>query len=248
MLLLLDVGNSRLKWALVRANQWIAHGAVAKQDIGTLALTQWQNLPRPQYALGVNVAGEAVRVRVEAQLARWRVQPYWLTATDFECGVRNGYRHPGQLGPDRWMGLLAAWQRMHQPCLVINAGTALTIDVLDAEADVGVFRGGLILPGLRLMRQALADYTAGLKIAPGEFEAFPTSTANAMWTGAIRAARGAIDQTRAELAAATGAPIPLLMSGGAAMELLSHLSEPLTVADNLVLEGVLAVAAAHALA
>src|SRR5438552_6180760 len=159
MLLLLDIGNSRLKWALVRANQWIAHGAVAKQDIGTLALTQWQSLPRPQYALGVNVAGEPVRVRVEAQLARWRVQPYWLVATEQECGVRNGYEKPTQLGSDRWVGLIAAWQRTRAPCLVVNAGTALTIDVLDAESEEGVFRGGIIVPGLRIMRQALADHT-----------------------------------------------------------------------------------------
>jgi len=250
MLLLLDVGNSRLKWGLVRTNHWIAHGAVAKQDIGTLALTQWQNLPRPQYALGVNVAGEAVRVRVEAQLARWRVQPYWLVATEFECGVHNYYHVPAQLGGDRWAGLLAAWQRVQEPCLVVNAGTALTIDVLDAHEGEGRFRGGLIVPGLRIMRQALADYTAALKMAPGEYEVFPTSTANAMWTGAIRAACGAIERSRASLVEATKStgPVPIILTGGSAIELVPYLSAPLTVVDNLVLEGVLAIAMAHSLA
>jgi type III pantothenate kinase len=250
MLLLLDVGNSRLKWALVRANQWIAHGAVAKQDIGTLALTQWQTLPRPQYALGVNVAGEAVRVRVEAQLARWRVQPYWLAAGEHECGLHNQYQPPGQLGSDRWAALIAGWERCRASCLVVNAGTALTVDALQAQGGEGLFRGGLIVPGLRIMRQALADHTAALKLTPGEFRDFPTSTADAVWTGTIRAACGAIEGSRASLAAAldTSDPVPVLLTGGAAAELAPHLNEPVTVVDNLVLEGVLAIAAAHSLA
>jgi type III pantothenate kinase len=250
MLLLLDVGNSRLKWALVRNNLWTASGAVAKQDIGTLALTQWQSLPRPQYALGVNVAGEAVRVRVEAQLARWKITPYWLGASDYACGVHNVYEKSSQLGADRWAALIAGWQRIRGHCLVVNAGTALTVDALEARQGEGVFRGGLIVPGVRVMRQALADYTAGLRIAPGEFEAFPTSTANAMWTGAIRAACGAIEEMRGTLAQATQGfdRPPVLLTGGSAIELAPYLNEPLTVVDNLVLEGVLAIAAAHSLA
>ena len=118
--------------------------------------------------LGVNVAGEAARVRVEAQLARWRLTPEWLTASAAACGVTNRYARPTQLGADRWASLIAAWRRstatdLFPPaCVVVNAGTAVTIDALDAN---GVFHGGLILPGMRLMLEALAEKTAGLKIA-----------------------------------------------------------------------------------
>ena len=72
MLLLLDSGHSRLAWGLASEHGWVAQGAVRNQDIGTLALREWQNLPRPARVIGVNVAGEATRVRVEAQLLRWR--------------------------------------------------------------------------------------------------------------------------------------------------------------------------------
>ena len=124
--------------------------------------------------VGVNVAGEAARVRVEAQLARWRVTPEWLTASAAACGVTNRYARPAQLGADRWASLVAAWRRstatdLFPPaCVVVNAGTAVTIDALDAD---GVFRGGLILPGMRLMLQALAENTAGLKIRAGRVPA-----------------------------------------------------------------------------
>jgi type III pantothenate kinase len=247
MLLLLDVGNSRLKWALVSGGQWITRGAVAKQDIGALALGQWQNLPRPKAAIGVNVAGEAVRVRVEGQLARWRLRPRWFTATESQCGVRNAYQEPAQLGSDRWAAVVGAWQREHARCIVVNAGTALTIDALDGEEGKGVFRGGLIVPGLRIMRQSLAQNTAALKLLPGEFEAMPTSTANAMWTGAIHAACGSIERLRATLAG--GQELPrCLISGGGAAELAPHLNAPIAVIDNLVLEGVLAMATALPLA
>ena len=74
MILVLDCGNSRLKWGLAGPHGWVSQGNVANQEIGTLALRDWQNLPRPARVVGVNVAGEATRVRVEAQLVRWRMR------------------------------------------------------------------------------------------------------------------------------------------------------------------------------
>ena len=75
MILVLDCGNSRLKWGLADERGWVTQGALPNQEIGTLALRDWQNLPRPARVVGVNVAGEATRVRVEAQLVRWRTTP-----------------------------------------------------------------------------------------------------------------------------------------------------------------------------
>jgi type III pantothenate kinase len=244
MILVLDCGHSRLVWALAGERGWEASGSLPNQEIGALALRDWQNLPRPMRAVGVNVAGEATRVRVEAQLVRWRIMPEWLIATEAAGGVVNSYARPSQLGADRWAALVAARQRMASElfpsaCVVVNARTAVTVDALDAE---GRFRGGVILPGINLMLQALAANTFSLKMPPGQYHAFPINNADAVFSGAVQAVSGAIEQMRQRLGAD---PAPkCLISGGAADEIAPHLTAPVEVVDNLVIEGVLALATA----
>jgi type III pantothenate kinase len=168
----------------------------------------------------------------------------WLTATPSACGVVNRYSPAGSLGPDRWAALVAARLRAlesdtpAQPVIVVNAGTAVTVDTLDAD---GVFRGGSILPSMRLMLRALADNTAALKVAPGGFADFPTNTADALYTGALQAVCGAIELARARVST-HGAPVRCYLAGGAAPEIGPHLAAPVDLVDNLVLEGVLALA------
>jgi type III pantothenate kinase len=215
---------------------------VANQDIGTLALRNWQNLERPMRVVGVNVAGEATRVRVEAQLTRWRMMPQWLIAKEAACGVSNRYALPSQLGADRWAALVAARMRALQelfpsPCVVVNARTAITVDALDAT---GLFRGGIVLPGLNLMLQALASNTS-FKIPPGRYEDFPINNADAMMSGSVQAVCGAIEQMRGRLTV-DGAAVKCILGGGAAGEIAPHLTPPVEVVDNLVLEGALALA------
>jgi type III pantothenate kinase len=242
--LVIDVGNSRLKWGLHTRRGWLAQGVVPNADIGTLALRDWQNLPRPVRAVGVNVAGESARVRVEGQLARWRLPVEWLAATSSAAGVRNSYDHPAQLGPDRWASLVSARRRVlangPAPCVVVNAGTAVTVDALDAD---GTFRGGFILPGIRLMLRALADNTAALKVPPGDYHDFPTNTPDALQSGALQAVCGAIELMRLRLTQGA-VQATCYLSGGAAVAIGPHLAPPVEVVDNLVLEGVLVLAEA----
>jgi len=244
VILVVDVGNSRMKWALYDARGWLAQGVVPNAEIGTLALREWQNLPRPVRAIGVNVAGEAARVRVEGQLTRWRLPMEWLHATSAAAGVTNRYVRPAQLGPDRWASLVAARRRALEragetnACIVVNAGTAVTIDALDHD---GVFQGGLILPGIRLMLQALADNTAALKVPQGTFAHFPAETGDAIFSGAVYAICGAIELLRLKVSHDSSA-VTCFLSGGAAHEVAPYLSGPLEVVDNLVLEGVLLLA------
>lgn len=244
-ILVIDVGNSRLKWAMRGPSGWTAKGAVANQEIGSLAVRDWQTLERPARAVGVNVAGEAARVRVEGQLARWRLPVEWLSAAAQEGGVTNSYGKPSQLGADRWVSLVAARRRSvaangatPRPCIVVNVGTAVTVDGLDAA---GVFVGGIILPGVRLMLRALADNTAALRMAPGEFERFPTSTPNAIHTGAVQAVCGAVEQMRRELRGGD-AELTCYLTGGGVDDIAPRLAAPVEVVDNLVLEGVLVLA------
>lgn len=245
--LAVDVGNSRLKWALVGTRGVLAYGAVPNAEIGTLAVRDWQNLPRPARAVGVNVAGEAARVRVEGQLARWRLMAEWIMPTAQACGVVNGYAVAGQLGPDRWASLVAARQRLLQDgpprtAIVVNAGTAVTIDALDEH---GVFRGGMILPNMRLMLRALAENTSALKIPAGHFAEFPSNTADALYTGALQAICGAIELARGRLPF-DGQPAKCFLAGGGAADIAPHLTGVVELVDNLVLEGVLVLADAEA--
>jgi type III pantothenate kinase len=242
--LAIDVGNSRMKWGLAGPRGWLALGVTPNAEIGTLSSKDWHALPRPMRVVGVNVAGEAARVRVEAQLARWRIAPEWLAARESACGVTNRYARAPQLGADRWASLVAAWQRaialdLFPPaCVVVNAGTAVTIDALDGE---GIFRGGLILPGMRLMLRALAENTSALKVTPGRFAEFPDNTGDALYSGAMQAVCGAVEQMRRQVDT-NSAQVRVYLAGGAAAEIAPHLSPPVEVVENLVLEGVLALA------
>ena len=227
MILCLDAGNTRLKYGLFDGSAWRLQGALgyaASEDL--LA-----ELPeKPARIVACNVAGEAVRLRIAALAGRLGLPLAWLTSSAAACGVTNGYDNPIQLGADRWAAMIAARARHPGPTVVVMAGTATTIDAL---AGNGRFRGGLILPGLSLMRVALAGNTADLPHAAGHYRPQPTNTDDAIVSGAIHATLGAIERMRSTL----GEDALCLLSGGAAAELAPHLNQPCRQIDNLVLEG-----------
>jgi len=210
------------------------------EEISLLTTTQWKSLPVPDQIIGSNVAGEAVRHRVEDQLVRWRITPDWIVAQHEECGVVNGYDRPGLLGPDRWAAIVAARQRVPRgPVLIVTVGTAVTIDSLD---PAGTFIGGLILPGFGLMLEALEAGTAGLRVPSGDFQDFPTNTSNALMSGGVHALAGATERMLRLLTQRSGQEPRVLLAGGAAPKLAPHLVMPYTMVDNLVLEGLAAIA------
>ncbi len=231
-MLLLDVGNSRCKWALVRDGLWVRQGVAGN--------TEWQilqedfaKLPAPSRILVSNVAGAAVAERLRALCGPWLCPLEFVTAQVEQCGVRNGYQHPQRLGSDRWAALIAAWQRTRGGCLVVNCGTATTVDALSNE---GEFMGGLILPGVYLMHKSLLGNTAQLSAQDGELQEFPLNTADAMRSGVLRATLGAIEHQYASLVARC-AGARCVMSGGAAEDVRAYLSMPVDRVDNLVLRG-----------
>ena len=227
MLLCLDAGNTRLKFGLFDGGRWLLQDALDYAAFDELPA----RLPAsPTRIVACNVAGQAVRQRIEALAGKLGLPLTWLCSTAAACGVTNSYDTPEQLGADRWAALIGARALHGGACVVAVAGTATTIDALDAS---GRFRGGLILPGLALMRAALAGNTAGLPHASGNFRRVPTNTDDAIVSGAIHATLGAIARMRATL----GANVACLLSGGAAAELAPHLEPPQRPIDNLVLEG-----------
>lgn len=234
-----DAGNSRIKWG-VWEDEWSSQGSAPTAQVETLA-GAWDSLPLSYVIYVSSVAGPSVRSWLDAWAAARGIDVHWLVSRRSQCGVRNAYREPAQLGTDRWASLIAAWHLVGGAALVVNAGTAVTIDALSAD---GVFRGGLILPGVRLMASALASATAGLPHAQGVFSAFPDNTADAIASGAMLAVCGAIDRMRSALMKAGSTP-QIVLSGGAAPAIEARLDAPVLIVPYLVLEGLRIVAAAE---
>lgn len=243
MLLLIDAGNTRIKWALAAPGAalgaWEASGAVAHDDAGKLS-EAWAALPRPGHVVLCNVAGDAVRERMLALLdAAWAGTLPTLFAAQAElAGVRNGYRVPGKLGADRFAAAIGAHALFPDRALVVaSCGTATTVDSVGAD---GLFEGGMILPGLFLMARALAGNTAQLPqidwSGAGSMGTIADHTEAAIAAGCLAAQCGAIDRAMAAQRARHGDALCVL-SGGAAPAVAQALGTPCQIVDNLALTG-----------
>jgi type III pantothenate kinase len=242
----IDVGNTRLKWALYASPQpgaaVMAHGAVFLETIDQLADHDWKKLPAPSSMLGCVVAGDSIRRRVEEQLEIWDFDPRWVVSSNHAAGITNGYEHPARLGADRWVAMIGAWHHVRsrggpRPVLVVMVGTAVTVDAVD---ETGHFLGGLILPGFGVMQAALEMGTAGLRVPTGEVVDFPTNTSDALMSGGVNAMAGAVERMYRKLRAKTGLEPALLMSGGASPKLSPVTDLKLEVVDWLIFDGLLA--------
>jgi type III pantothenate kinase len=157
--LLLDVGNSRVKWAFVSPGGLAAQGEAATDDEASLQ-PLFDARHAPDDIRIANVAGASTGARLSARLEEcFHVIPVFARSARHGAGVKNGYADPAQLGVDRWLAICAAYNRYPVAVCVVDAGTATTIDIVTAS---GEHRGGLILPGLRLMESALMRGTSDL--------------------------------------------------------------------------------------
>lgn len=243
MKLLIDAGNSRIKWTVVKGADRLCSGALPVAQAGELRQhlaghcdAFSSGLQNIEQVWASNVAGAEVAQHIIDIGRDKNIKPHFVTAKEEQCGVRNGYSKAGQLGSDRWAALIAAWHLVRGKCLVVNCGTATTIDSLSGQ---GEFLGGLIVPGVELMQRSLADATEQLKPGRGVYMPLPRNTADAMYSGAIQATCGAIMRQHALL---DDAAAPVMLSGGAAVALKECLKMPLQVVDNLVLQGLLLIA------
>ena len=240
--LLLDVGNTRLKWGVVDAGRIHRTGHIAMQrirDEGLGALTS--RLPREVDAVHVsNVAGATFATRLSGVVGmHCGCDVHFAKSERQACGVRNGYRHPRRLGVDRWVAMIGAWAELESACVVVDAGTAVTIDALDAD---GQHLGGQIFPGVTLMLQALAANTSDIPAvgrrlpAASGLDIFGDSTGKAVQHGAWNAVTGAVDRAITTLRSSAYDP-SLVLTGGDASRMLKALgTEPLH-RPHLVLQG-----------
>jgi type III pantothenate kinase len=233
-ILAVDAGNTRIKWARYAHGAWQEQGWTSTSQPQLKA--QWADLNAPTRIIVSNVAGTFAEQAIASASQHWGAATLYVRPLKTQCGVSNAYSEAQLLGSDRWAALIAA-HHLHpgHDLLVVQAGTAVTIDTLTAH---GLFRGGMIVPGIRLMLDALARNTAGLVRQDGKIHLFPCNTADAMMSGAVNAIAGAAERAFRQL---TERPL-CLISGGDADILLPLLNIPAQKADQLVLEGLLRIA------
>ncbi len=238
MILAIDAGNSRVKWGWFEeadkqgvwssiANVSLIEFAASSDHINPFSATH----ENPARIIVSNVAGDGAQQLLVNWTSIFDAAPEWIRGERELCGVRNRYDQPGLLGPDRWAALIAA--RALEPgraCLVVNAGTCTTVDTLSAG---GEFLGGLILPGVDLMRFVLHEHTGRLPLQEGRFVKTPRNTVDAIETGCRHAQAGAVERMRRVL----GCDSVCLVSGGGGRALIERLDLPCRYVENLVLEG-----------
>ncbi len=249
--LAIDVGNTRLKWALYQSPQrdaaLLAQGAEFLENIDKLAEGAWAHLPPPDHMLGCIVAGDPIKRRVQEQMDIWDASPQWVVSTTTEAGLTNGYDHPSRLGADRWVAMIGAWHRSlaqgpARPVVVVMVGTAVTVEAIDAS---GKFLGGLILPGHGIMLRALESGTAGLHVPTGEVREFPTNTSDALTSGGTYAIAGAVERMVQHVRTHCGTEPRCIMTGGAGWKMAPSMSVPFELAENLIFDGLLEMASAR---
>ena len=251
MILAIDAGNSRVKWGWLERDGVVRDPAAAFRwsSIATVSLIEFaassdQVNPfsvtheAPESIVISNVAGEGAHQLLVNWTSIFDAEPLWLRGEAERCGVRSRYERPEQLGPDRWAALVAARGLHSGPCLVVNAGTATTVDMLAAD---GTFLGGAILPGVELMRFVLHEHTGRLPIQEGSYRETPRNTVDAIETGCRHAQAGAIERMYRTFRELDGNPL-CVIAGGAGRPLMDQLSAPRRYVENLVLDGLARIA------
>lgn len=240
MNLLLDIGNTRIKWVLQEQGHWqpgepLLRGSKAFKDI---ARPTWKELDAPERVLVSNVAGDAFEKSVRTWVKRrWKVTPEFLYSTASACGVSNAYVLPERLGADRWACLLAAHSHYSEAVLIIDCGTAITIDAIAAD---GKHLGGLIMPGLDLMTTALSGSTAGVALTEAgqeDVSLLGRSTETAVTGGVLYTAVALLDRAIADLTPELGRSVTTVVTGGDANRILPLLSTQPIQDPDLVLKG-----------
>ncbi|MBZ4200939.1 MAG: type III pantothenate kinase [Methylotenera sp.] len=242
MLLCIDSGNSKTKWALFNpAGEIDDFGNCLNSELTDTSLPQPSQYQR---VIVANVAGENHQTDLIKNLANPAAPIHWLQSPAHMTGLHNHYQNPQSLGCDRFAAMMAAYCLGYGACVVVNAGTAVTIDALSIKNKRTDFLGGLILPGFHLMQQSLALGTAQLPATAFKSDLankslFANNTEDAMQAGALNAIVGAIHEMLTALSAFDDSRPSIIIGGGDAALIKSALTvtNPCTIVDNLVLHG-----------
>jgi len=235
--LLADIGNTNLKWATLVSGR-LGEMRVVRHH-GGLPIdlhAAWEALPPPAQILVSNVGGEGIGAALRAAcISRWQREPRFVQPRSSSYGVTVAYAQPERLGVDRWLAVIAAHHQWAAPVLIVDAGTAVTYDLLLAD---GRHLGGLILPGIEMMREGLLK---GTQIPGAEPEAlvvpWATDTTAAIASGPVQALAALAERLYDRLATEARAVPELVVTGGDAERVLSVLDRPARWEPSLVLQG-----------
>ncbi|MGI9234613.1 MAG: type III pantothenate kinase [Woeseiaceae bacterium] len=241
--LLLDVGNTRIKWGLlddgtIRRTGHVAHDRIREQGLQVLTRKLPQHVDD---VLVSNVAGTSFATRLSGVVGMHCDRTVRFARSQKNgWGLRNSYAQPRRLGVDRWVAMVGAWNEVQKACLVIDVGTAVTLDAIDAS---GVHLGGQIIPGGATMVNSLSSATSDIPrvrlLAAGRepsSQMFGRNTAAAVREGVQNAIVGAIDRALLALKSKRRKPIAVL-TGGDASRILDALSTTPMHRPHLVLQG-----------
>jgi len=240
--LFLDIGNSFIKWSTVINGEYTIYNPVQLDELLSRGLTSFSLGVVPDVVYFSSVAN-ADHVDSLKQIIQneWQVLPIQLTAQKSCCGLTSGYDNFNQLGDDRWFAMQGALGVYSVPTIVIDAGTALTID---AVVD-GKHLGGLIVPGMNTMRQSLAINTANLLDVSNndinsdinEIQLLGTNTTSAILGGTLYMAAAFINQVISDLNNQVGTQFKVIMTGGESAQLCCLLDCEYDYIPDLVLQG-----------
>ncbi|MGD8312110.1 MAG: type III pantothenate kinase [Gammaproteobacteria bacterium] len=239
MILLLDAGNTAIKWGVYRDGLLARTGGFRHrdEDFPSVAAAAWHDVQRPARVVVANVGGQRLGRQIsEYTAARWAMAPEFVRTTAAAGGVINAYADPARLGVDRWAALIGARQHCRAPVCVIDCGSAITVDLLDTG---GRHRGGVILPGIEMLQTVLLENTANIRMTDPVTEISPLArdTGSAVTSGAVYMAVAALGRVVADMAAATEVEPAVVVAGGDAVRILPLLNLSARHDPDLVLKG-----------
>jgi type III pantothenate kinase len=241
MTLLIDADSTRLKWLSLEGDAAAgAHLRVPATGGGDLQQILGGITPTPRRVVVANTAGAAFAAQLRDWARRtWSLEPEFPLATREACGVRNAYLRPGALAIDRWLGMLAARHAARGPLVVANSGAAFTIDLVDGD---GRHRGGGVVPGAALMREALYAQTSGVAAAaladpPAVDGIFGINTAGGVRQGGNLALAALADRASLALENVAGRAPRVFLTGEFAAEAGALMTRPVELVPDLVLQG-----------
>lgn len=247
MMLLVDAGNTALKWGLYEAGKIVTTDRFVHRNSSlTEQLTRhWMSLQPPDEVFIANVAGERLADTLSAWTQQqWSLVPHFVSTTDTACGVTNAYSVAADLGVDRWAALIGAHHYTRGAVCIVDCGTAITVDVLAAN---GRHLGGLILPGVELLKQVVQKDTAGVRSATEQQAAnlFANNTSGGVHSGAVYMAVAAIDRIINDFATTQAQDTEVVITGGDAGTMLPLLARSAHHDPALVLKGLAILAGEH---
>lgn len=239
MILLVDIGNSRIKWTTIKSKVMSDSENFPRNKTGIkMTLTKaWKHLEGISGVFVSNVAGEKTAVQLTEWVEKnWQITPVFVESEKKRFGVTNAYEHPKNLGVDRWLAIIAARQHAKTVTCVIDCGTAITIDIL---TEKGIHQGGLILPGLSIIKQSLADNTHAPidRVEENEFTFLAINTHSAVQAGTLYAVTATLEHLITDIQQNFNNQVRFLITGGDAEQLIEFLPQPLTHEPDLVLKG-----------